>query len=156
MGLATAISALLLALTPTFAIGNASAQYDFRIVGDFNFDGREDFAVQIDQSGSYGGPTFDVFLALPNGSFVRSEPLSRLTRERLGMFEVDAQKKHLVTFEKSGCCYHVTEELAVVGDAPVPVFRLIEDATGDAVIVTKERWVNGKWHRKVRRVPKAP
>jgi hypothetical protein len=137
---------------------NATRVYDAQgaiNVGDFNFDGREDFAVQIDQNGPYGGPTFDVFLASDDGRFVRSEPLSRLTRETLGLFQVDAERQRLVTFAKSGCCWHVTEELEVVDNEPVPVFRHTEDATGDEVIVTEERLMNGRWHRATRRVRKA-
>jgi hypothetical protein len=138
---------------------NAGRLYDVQgtiNVGDFNFDGRDDFAVQIDQSGPYGGPTFDVFLATDGGRFVRSEPLSQLTRETLGLFRVDAKRHRLVTVAKSGCCWHVTEELEVVGNEPVPVFRLTEDARGDEVIETRERLVNGRWHRATRRTPKPP
>jgi hypothetical protein len=137
---------------------NAAHLYDAEgaiNVGDYNFDGREDFAVQIDQTGPYGGPTFDVFLATAGG-FVRSEALSRLTRETLGLFQVDAKRHRLVTFAKSGCCWHITEELEVVANEPVLVFRRTEDATGDEVIETEERRVNGRWLRTTRRTSKAP
>lgn len=124
------------------------------IAGDFNFDGRDDFAVQIsDNGGPYGGPTFAVFLATAGGPpFVRSEALSRLTEETLGFFRVDAKRKRLVTTAKSGCCYHVTEEFAVVRDEPVPVRRIIEDATYDGYwLETRETLIDGRWHRETRR-----
>ena len=61
-------------------------------VGDFDFDGEPDFAVQADERRPRtGGPTFRVFLFSKKlGRFVLSEPLSKLTEESLGFFEVDA------------------------------------------------------------------
>ena len=122
------------------------------VPGDFDFDGREDFAVQIGNDGPYGGPTFDVYLRDASGKFVRSEPFSQITRETLGMFQVDASKKRLVTMSKSGCCWHQTEVLAIEHGAPKPVERFIEDATGDDVVVeTHEVLVGKAWRRTVKR-----
>jgi hypothetical protein len=139
---------------------NSGEQYDRQgtiNVGDFNFDGHEDFAVQADQTGPYGGPTFSVFLFSPaKGSFVQSEKFGQLTHETLGMFRVDVKKRRLVTFTKSGCCYHVTEELEIVGNRPVAVSRIVEDATGDDVIETQEQLVDGRWRKKTRHLPKKP
>ena len=112
-------------------------------VGDFNFDGREDFAVLSGEDGPYGGPTFTVYLASPSGQFVLSPELGKLTQENLGMFQVDAKKKRLITFAKSGCCFHVMEELAVVHDKPAVVYRETEDATGSLLVITRERWGGG-------------
>jgi hypothetical protein len=139
---------------------NAAELYDNQgalIVGDFDFDGREDFAVNVDHSGPYGGPTFAVFLQGKGERFVRSAPLSRLTQETLGFFEVDAAKKRLRTTAKSGCCYHVVEEHVVVGGAPHVVERVTRDATGDGfVLVTEERLVAGRWKKTRRRTPSPP
>jgi hypothetical protein len=128
-------------------------------VGDFDFDGREDFAVQVDNSGPYGGPTFAVFLhAAKEERFVRSEGLSRLTQETLGFFGVVPAKKRLVTVAKSGCCYHVEEELEVVDGEPGVVRRITRDATGDdgTVLVIEEQRVGRRWRTSQRRVPKQP
>lgn len=128
-------------------------------VGDFDFDGSEDFAVYVGNDGPYGGPTYDVFLySPPRRQFVHSEGLSRLTRETLGFFQTDAKRKLLLTSSKSGCCYHVREEHAVVKGGPVVVFRIIEDAlTADGrVTETRERLVNSVWRRSVRRLPAPP
>jgi hypothetical protein len=136
---------------------NASALYDDQgsiVVGDFNFDGREDFAMLTGQSGPYGGPTFTVFLASPSGPFVHSTPLSKLTDENLGLFKVDEKKKRLVTLAKDGCCLHVTQELAVVDNKPVLMDRVTEDGTsGDKLVVTHERRVGGKLLKSVERRP---
>lgn len=124
--------------------------------GDFNFDSREDFAVQTGNDGPYGGPTYGVFLSDVKGGFVLSKELSDLTHKSLGFFQVDASRKRLVTFTKSGCCYHMTEEHEVRNDKPVTVLRKIEDGTqDDFVLETEEQLINGKWNRKTRRrVPK--
>lgn len=120
-------------------------------VGDFNFDGREDFAVLSGMSGPYGGPTFTVLLASPSGEIVRSPELSALTEETLGLFPVDAKKRRLITLSKSGCCHHVMEELDVVNDKPVPMVRETEDATGDALVITREQRVGGMWRKSTQR-----
>jgi hypothetical protein len=141
---------------------NAADLYDTQgaiIVGDFDFDGREDFAVQVDQSGPYGGPTFAVFVhAAHDEAFVLSEPLSELTQESLGFFRVDAAKKRLVTSRKGSCCYHVTEWHEVVRGEPRVVERITEDATIDDafVVQTEERLIGGRWQKTVRHVPRVP
>ncbi|MFO0759620.1 MAG: hypothetical protein U0359_24215 [Byssovorax sp.] len=125
--------------------------------GDFDFDGREDFAVQVDQSGPYGGPTFAVFLRDPKEDrFTRSEALSRLTQETLGFFQVDTAKKRIRTMEKSGCCIHVSEEHEVVRGTPRVTFRRTENAMDDDVVITEERLVGGRWQKKTHRETAQP
>jgi hypothetical protein len=137
---------------------NAAPLYDYQgtiIVGDFNFDGNEDFAVQGEQTGPYGGPTFTVFLFAPKvGVFQRAEALSKLTEESLGMFQIDPKRKRLVTLAKDGCCIHIREELEVVGAVPRSVLRVTEDATGEKdVVVTTEHLAGGQWHKETKRSP---
>lgn len=123
---------------------------------DFDFDGREDFAIQIDKNGPYGGPTFAVYLATSNDHFAYSSELSELTRTTLGFFQVDPRRRLLTTMAKSGCCWHETEEHEVVGGKPIVVHRLTQDAMSDDhwVITTEETRVNGRWTKHVTRDPK--
>jgi hypothetical protein len=90
------------------------------------------------------------------GHFARSEALSRLTEETLGIFQVNAKKKRLVTLAKSGCCFHVTQELAMVNAEPVVMESVTEDATGDPLVVTREHRVGRRWEKSVehRALPK--
>ncbi len=139
---------------------NAASLYEYQgtiNVGDFDFDGHEDFAVEDSQQGPYGGPTYVVFLYdAAAAKFVRSTALSALTHESLGFFRVDAKKKHLVTLSKDGCCFHQTSTYAVVRGAPVLVGSIIEDARGDEGVVITERTLDqGKW-RTTTRVAKPP
>ena len=97
---------------------NSAGMYDWQgtfQIGDFNFDGREDFAVEDSQNGSYGGPTFVVFLYDTwVGKFVEAEDLSELTRENLGFFQIDEKRRRIVVHSKGGCCDHTTEEYAFI------------------------------------------
>jgi hypothetical protein len=138
---------------------NASPMYDYQgtiEVGDFDFDGHEDFAVQDSEQGPYGGPTFQVFLYQPRTrQFVMADELTDLTHTTLGFFQVDPVRKRITTFAKSGCCYHVTEEYRVVRGAPVMVSRFTEDATGEGdVLETTEGLRGGKWVTSTKRVPR--
>jgi uncharacterized protein len=128
---------------------NSAALYDYQgaiNVGDFNFDGQEDFAVQNGNNGSYQGPSYDVFL-FGKGKFQYSKELSDLIEGSLGFFRFDTKHKLLTTFSKSGCCYHETTQYKVVRNKPVAVVRFVDDALADdgQGSVTEEHFVNGKW-----------
>ncbi|MEQ1603496.1 MAG: hypothetical protein ABL999_01355 [Pyrinomonadaceae bacterium] len=130
---------------------NVSLLYDDQSVvnvGDFNFDGMEDVAICDGANGSYGGPSYRVYLSSRQaGKFVYSKAFSALG-EHLGMFEVDKKRKRLSTLDKSGCCYHIAEEFIVVNNKPFKVRTVEEDATAtddrSTKITTKTR-VGGKW-----------
>jgi uncharacterized protein len=138
---------------------NSAKLYDYQgaiNVGDFNFDGREDFAIQNGNNGGYGGPSYDVYLFDPTtGRFNFNEPMSQLIEETLGFFEVDRAKKVLRTTAKSGCCYHEFTTYRVEKNAPVAIARRIEALTadGEKMEITDERLINGKWRSKTRYEP---
>lgn len=126
------------------------------IFDDFNFDGTEDLAIRNGNDGSYGGPVYDVYVFNKSRhKFVLSEELSTLTQENLGMFEVDSKQKRLITFNKSGCCYHITSEYKVVPQKGLLLIReFIEDAQGgEQVKVTDRNFIRGKWVEKIKRYP---
>ncbi|VXB19147.1 conserved exported hypothetical protein [Pseudomonas sp. 8AS] len=118
-------------------------------VGDFNFDGAEDFAVQNGNRGSYGGPSYDVFLYEPRvRAFRYSRALSALIESTLGFFGVDEQAQRLETFAKSGCCWHQRQRYQVAHNQPVPVWRITEDASSvhnEFVHIDTEELIDGKW-----------
>jgi hypothetical protein len=136
---------------------NVNLLYDAQSVvnvGDFNFDGMDDIALCDGEDGSYGGPSYRVYLSSrAAGKFVFNKPLTDLGRH-LAMFTVDRRNKTLETFDKSGCCWHITERYKVVRDRPVKVFEEVEDATADPngrrVRVTTKTLVSGKWKTSVR------
>jgi hypothetical protein len=126
-------------------------------IDDFNFDGMEDVAICDGSNGSYGGPSYQVYLSSRTAKkFVHNPAFSKLG-QHLGMFVVDKKKKVLRIFDKSGCCWHVTEEYSVINNRPVKVFVEEEDATGadeTKVKITTKRLVKGKWQTKVKYVPR--
>lgn len=122
-------------------------------IDDFNFDGMEDIAICDGANGSYGGPSYQVYLSSRKaGKFVFDEAFTALGTH-LGMFTVDKKKKVLRIFDKSGCCWHVTEEYSVVNNRPIKVFVEEEDATiqdDTKVKITTKNLVKGKWQTKVK------
>lgn len=141
-------------------IVNAARLYDDEgvlNVGDFNFDGYEDFGIQTGHEGSYGGPSYEVYLFEPKpGRFVYNDAITELAIESLGFFDVDAVHKRIHTFAKSGCCYHVATTYEVQRDVPVAVARHTEDALNAVdgkMQVIDEQLVNGKWRKKIRYEP---
>lgn len=137
-------------------IVNTTMLYDEQSVvsvDDFNFDGMEDVALCNGQNGSYGMPSYDVYLSSRKaGKFVRSAALSDLGLH-LGMFQVLKPKKQLETFDKSGCCWHITTRYSVVSNKPVKVFEEIEDATlpNEAKVkITTKTLVKGNWKKTVK------
>jgi hypothetical protein len=139
---------------------NTTLLYDDQSVvdiEDFNFDGMEDVAICDGTNGSYGMPSYQIYLSSKAaGKFVHSLPFSDLG-QHLGMFTIDKKAKTLETFDKSGCCYHETIRYKVVGNRPVKVYQFLEDATGfdekankRIVRTTTKTLVGGRWRTTVK------
>ena len=115
----------------------------------------EDVALCEGTQGSYGMPSYQVYLSSRTaGKFVYDKKFSALGKH-LGMFTVDKEKKLLRTFDKSGCCWHITEEFSVVNNAPKKVFEEVEDAAfaeATKIKTITKKLVNGKWQTKVKMV----
>lgn len=132
---------------------NSAEMYDYQgiiNVGDFNFDGREDFAVQNGNFGWYSGPSYDVYLKSRDGTGFRyNEAMSQLIMETLGFFRIDSERKRLFTMAKDGCCYHEFVEYQVVDDRPVPLSRAVQDSIHDQRYDYShtDQWIDGQWKR---------
>ena len=126
------------------------------IFQDFNFDGTEDLAIRNGNYGAYGGPVYDIYVFnKTRQKFVFSEELSALTQENLGMFEVNSEQKRLITFNKSGCCYHIRSEYKILPQKGLLLVReFIEDAQGgEQVKVIDRNLIRGKWVEKIKKYP---
>ncbi len=132
-------------------LGEVSADVPEVHIADFDLDGREDVAIHHDDSGPYGSPTYEVFLATgPHAEpFRRSPFLSTLTRDNLGMFEIDAKHRRLTTGSKSGCCWHSSVTYTIRRGFFILVETLEEDGTrGDDLLHYTRRFLRGgSWHR---------
>lgn len=72
------------------------------------------------------------------------------------MFQIDAAKKRIITFNKSGCCYHITSEYMVVPNKELLLVREFIEVvvtSGEKVEVTDRNLVNGKWKEKTKYYP---
>ena len=127
------------------------------IFDDFNFDGTEDLAIRNGNDGSYGGPVYDVYvLNQSRHKFILSEELSALTQDNLCMFDIDKKRKRLITYNKSGYCYHTRSEYEVVPNKRLLLVREFSEAvvtTGDKVEVIDRNLVKGKWKVKAKYYP---
>ncbi|MBE0391226.1 FG-GAP repeat protein [Flavobacterium sp. PL002] len=126
------------------------------IFEDFNFDGHEDLAIRNGNNSGYGGPSYDVYVFnITKTKFVLSKELTALAFENLGMFQTDTKRKRIITFAKSGCCWHITTEYEIVPMKGLhKVYELEEDAMNDAgnsVIVTTRKWINNKLKTEVKK-----
>ncbi|MGI4861943.1 MAG: XAC2610-related protein [Janthinobacterium lividum] len=119
--------------------------------GDFNFDGHEDLAIENGMNAGYGGISYDIYLFDPiRQRFFRSKAMSELASRQM-LFEVDANRKLLTSWFKSGCCYQMEEKYRVVKNVPVPVERHIEELTAEnKKKITDEKKVGGRWRATVR------
>ncbi|HRK72933.1 MAG TPA: hypothetical protein PLL64_01555 [Rhodothermales bacterium] len=123
------------------------------VFDDFNFDGQTDLAIRNGNMSGYGGPSYDVYLYHPaKNRFEFHIPLSLMVMENLGLFRTDVKRKVLVTFTKSGCCWHQTSENAWRNGQIVLIKKITEDATGanDRVLVTTEVLTGTKWKKSVK------
>lgn len=109
---------------------------------DFNFDNKEDFAIEDGQNSCYHGPSFKIYLASGSG-FVFSKPFTRLAQEYCGMFNVDYHEKKIFTMTKSGCCYHEFSDFIVENNKPKAVRIFTEEQNLPFEIHSEQIW-NGK------------
>ncbi|MDO4693945.1 MAG: hypothetical protein Q4A62_04875 [Eikenella sp.] len=121
-------------------------------VGDFNFDGLPDVAVQNGNKGLYRSPSHDVYLQNTAKHFVFSQDFSDLTLLGMGLFQTDAARKVLITDARVGCCVHLQEEWAVLPDGKLQnIRRTTRDATTPGRLeITEETWENGRWQSRTR------
>jgi len=139
---------------------NTKLLYDSQSViflEDYNFDGMPDLAIRDGNNGGYGGPSYQIYLFSPTvKKFVHNSAFTKLNQGvYLGAMEVDKKKKVLRVLSKSGCCWHQTEEFAVVKNSPKKVFEKTEDASiadDTKVKITTKKLVNNRWRTTVKYV----
>lgn len=124
------------------------------IFDDFNFDGSEDLAIRNGNESAYGGPSYDVYVYnSTKKQFVLSDELTNLVSENLGMFDTDHKRKRLITYSKSGCCWHMKTEYEVVPNKGLrKVYEFEEAANIDEYVhVTTRNLINNKWQTKTKK-----
>ena len=114
---------------------------------DFNFDNQLDLAIRNGNNGSYGAPTYDIYVFNSTQQrFVKSLELTDLVSDNLGMFKIDQARKRLLCEDKSGCCWRLKTEYEVVFRKGLRKVREIEEVTEEETVkVTSRELKNGKW-----------
>ncbi len=115
---------------------------------DVNFDNINDLIFYTGTNGSYMSPSYDYYIFNPTQKkFIFNKQLTDLG---LGMgIEIDAKNKRILSFEKSGCCWHQQEGYIYQEDSLVLVKRMIVD---EMDIVTIEKKIKGKWYKTQKKV----
>jgi hypothetical protein len=76
---------------------------------DVNFDGYKDLLFSTGHGGSYGSPTNNYYLFdTTRNRFVYHAGLTEQEQRSCWLLEFNAQKKQVISHEKSGCCWHRT------------------------------------------------
>jgi len=76
---------------------------------DVNFDGYKDLLFFTGHGGSYGSPTNNYYLFdTTRNRFVYHAGLTEQEQRSCWLLEFNAQKKQVISHEKSGCCWHRT------------------------------------------------
>lgn len=111
------------------------------ILGDFNFDGSLDIAIRNGSWSGYSGPSYDVYVFAKNSQkFIKSDELTSLASEHLGMFTVNKKHKYLEIMDKSGAGWHQISRYAVIPNKPLKlIYVWTEDysATGEVEVTTE-------------------
>ncbi|MFN1215476.1 XAC2610-related protein [Chryseobacterium kwangjuense] len=116
--------------------------------GDFNFDGTEDIAIRNGNGGNYGSGSYDVYVFnSTRKQFVPSAELTDLASSYQGMFEVDAKRKRLITYARSGAALHYTSEYQIIPNKGIDlVYEEISDFSDDEKTkVTVREKIKNKW-----------
>jgi len=115
---------------------------------DFNFDGKNDFALMDGQHGCYHGPSYQIFLASNNG-FTFSPGFTKLAQENCGMFSVNEEEKTISTMTKDGYGWHKFSTYIVKDNEPFLISTLIEDVSNEPInTTTTEEWDGKKMVKK--------
>ena len=114
---------------------------------DINFDNIKDLIFYNGNNGGYGTMTFDYYLYnTKSKEFLLNEQLAEIAG-CMGI-EIDTIKNRIISFAKSGCCWHEQKAFVVKDDKFIEVKSLIIDDEYDGSHVTIKNKINGKWKTK--------
>lgn len=119
------------------------------VIGDFDFDGHDDFAVQDGYKGSYGYASYDVYTYDKKRKiYSRNSALTRLAGgEYLGMFQIDKKRKRLLAYNKAADGVLYSFEFTSNGRGLKKVCEKTEiwNQSNGIVEVTVKRFAKNMW-----------
>lgn len=114
---------------------------DVVLFDDFNFDGKNDLAIQ--QSYSSKGPSYTIYLY--NGTtFTLDEIYTQIIQTSQGKFNIDPENKEISIIGTGGCCYHVLSTYKIIDGYPFEHNTIIEEIDRPYRIETIRNWTGGK------------
>lgn len=127
---------------------------NIRVLGDVNFDGRQDIVIhetEINDDGCYTAQaTAYVFINTP-GNFLSSPSISRLYNDaycvRGGSFEIDSKNKRVITSSSGGAALHVSSYYSISGieAKEIAAFEERADAFSPFITITGKKWKDNNW-----------
>lgn len=130
------------------------ADNNIRILGDVNFDGRQDiiiFGTELFDEGCYSPQaTSNIFINTPGG-FIFSPSISIVYDNaycmRGGSFKIDSKYKRIITSSLGGAALHGVEYYSVIDKEAKMLSSFEEDgfAQGPFSKITGKRWENNKY-----------
>jgi hypothetical protein len=112
------------------------------IYKDFNFDGKNDFAIKDGYNSCYGGPSFLIYLKKGTGFYLDGD-FTRISQDYCGMFSVDERRKTIHAMTKSGCCWHLYDDYKVF-DGKLKLIKSVEEKYASPFIERTIKEHNGK------------
>ncbi len=115
---------------------------------DYNFDNINDLYFYNGNNGGYGTPTYCYYIYDKKlNKFIYNQQLEYLAA-CMGM-KVDKAKKRIISYAKSGCCWHKQEAYVAKGDTFILMKRLVNDEFNYPKSIILERFFpNGKTNKK--------
>ena len=127
---------------------------NIRILGDVNFDGKQDIVIhetEINDDGCYTAQaTAYVFVNTSNG-FLSSPSISRLYNDaycvRGGSFEIDSKNKRIITSSSGGAALHVSSYYSISGieTKEIATFEEEGDPFSPFFKITGKKWKDNNW-----------
>jgi len=108
---------------------------------DYNFDGKNDLAVQ--QYYSSKGPSYSIYLS-KNNTFEYDSAYTKIIRNSQGNFDLDTLDKKIYTRGNGGCCWHSFSTYSIQNTRPVLISEVIEESDFAFTTTTTKELKDGK------------
>lgn len=121
---------------------------NYVIYSDFNFDKINDLAIRSNEYGPYGSTSYNIYLYDKKAyRFRKNQQLTKLENTNL-VFYPEEKSQKIITFTKSGCCYHIQTEYIFEHNGKLKKIASHEQIANDELILGIIRQVDsGKYPR---------
>ena len=118
------------------------------IYTDFDFDGKNDFAICTDWSSK--GPAYSIFL-FKDSEFIFDSEFTKIIQSSQGNFDLNPDNKSIWITSSGGCCYRSFSSFSVVDGRPKLVEETILESDFVFQTTTTRKWSNSEVEESVER-----